>query len=77
MIALSFARKIKVMRSVRGLTQWQLMRQTEGLGALAARIEQGLVNPTPDEEQRIRIALDFPVELDVLIERLASGGYIK
>ena len=74
---LSFARKIKVMRSVRGLTQWALMAQTQGLGALAARIEQGLVEPTPDEESRIRIALDFPVWMDRVIEQLASGGYEK
>jgi hypothetical protein len=74
---LSFARKQKVMRAVRGLTQWSLMTQTPGLGALAARIEQGLVEPTPDEELRIRIALDFPVEMDSVIEQLASGGFTK
>lgn len=76
-MTLTFGYKQRIMRAVRGLTQWALMRQTEGLGALAARIEQGLVEPTPIEEFKIRQALDFPEWMDAVIEQLAAGGFPK
>lgn len=63
-MTITFGVQVKTLRAVRGMSQAELAAQIGVAQALLSHIETGRVMPTPELEQRIREALDWPREAD-------------
>lgn len=64
--------KIKIVRASRGMTQTQLSEATGLSQWFISEVERGRVNPTVDELERIKAALNWTSALDVHLEALAQ-----
>lgn len=66
--------KLKVARRIRDVSQWELSRQT-GIGrSQLSLIENGYVEPTNEQVERIKAALNWTTELDECLEALVEGA---
>ena len=75
---MDFALKMRVMRALRGLSQAQVAKGSEINYLYINSIEQGKRPITQDQRFKIRVALDWPDGLDVLLDQLGShGGFVK
>ena len=75
---MDFYLKMRVMRTLRGLSQAQVAKGSEINYLYINSIEQGKRPTTQDQRFKIRVALDWPDGLDAILEQLGNhGGYIK
>ena len=72
---MNFGAKVAAMRAIRNMSQIALSIHSGINYDYISRAELGKREMSADQQSRIRIALDFPIELDVLLEQLAAGGY--
>ena len=76
-MTLSFGAKTAAMRAIRNLSQIALAHTSGVNYAYISQSEKGRRPLNPDEQGRVRIALDWPQELDGLLDKVASGGFVK
>lgn len=74
---MNFGRKIAAMRAIRNMSQIAVAYQSGVNMDYISRAELGKRELNADQQGRIRIALDWPIELDAVIEQLAAGGFPK
>ena len=76
-MALSFGQKTAAMRAIRNMSQIALTHTSGVNYRHISMSENGRRELTADEQGRVRIALDFPQELDAHFDAIASGGFVK
>lgn len=72
---MQFGHTIKVMRTVRGFTQAQLATSADISSWDLSIAESGRLNLKPEEQERIRRALDWPLSADALLDKLAASKW--
>ncbi len=70
---MNYATKVKVLRTVRGLSQADLADVTGIANFDLSKIETGKMLPSEDGERRIRVALGWTAAVDAALDALAAA----
>ena len=76
-MALSFGSKTAAMRAIRNISQIALTHLSGVNYSYINQAENGKRQLNADEQFKVRLALDWPEELDALLEQVAEGGFVK
>lgn len=67
---ISLGRQLKIVREARGFSQWDLSNRTGIDRSRLSLIENGHIEPTIEQLESIKIALNWTLELDAHLEAL-------
>ena len=73
----TFGKRMKVMRAVRGYSQVRLAGRAGIALSFLVSAEQGKRELAEDEMSRARCELDWPDNMDAVIDSLFLGGFVK
>jgi len=74
---MNFGSKMQAMRAIRDMSQTTVAWYSGVSYRFINQAEGGKREMNADQQFKIRVTLDWPVELDVLLEQVEQGGYPK